>query len=42
MTSFRDPEFRTRRLGGRLDDDYVERSEEYANEALGALAKALS
>lgn len=26
----------------RLDDDFVERSEEYANEALGALAKALS
>jgi len=25
----------------RLDDDFVERSEEWANEALGALAKAL-
>ncbi len=26
----------------RLDDDFVEKSEEYANEALGALGEALS
>jgi hypothetical protein len=26
----------------RLDDDFVEKSEEYANEALGGLAEALS
>ena len=26
----------------RLDDDFVKKSEEYANEALGALGKALS
>ena len=31
-----------RMVQSRLDDDFVSKSEEYANEAIGAFAKALS